>query len=459
VGHGTQDAAGRPAPARRIVVFGNYGNGNLGDEATLESLLRMLRARLPGVEIIAFAMNPDETTARHRIQAEPATRAAARAGSTRPARTPSTATRGPRAILQRMPLVYRTARGMMHVLRSIRRVLADPLFEFRRFQTLRTADILIFPGGGQFSEHVSRFTDLPFPVFKMSLLAKLARTRVLILNVGAGPLRRVTSRWLVRAALRLADYVALRDEASRSLVESIGGRGPLRVYPDIAYGVASLGSGSKQGTASNVGVVGVNLFPHFDGRYTPARGDRYESYLARMATLTMWLLGRGHEVVLFPTQLRADPPVLADLKIRLAEQEGWEALPGQVVEPDVTRVDDLLEILRSTDIVVATRFHGIVLALACGRPVIALSNHSKMDEAMAQMGQEEFLFRADDAVPDRLVEAFMRLEAEHATVSAELAERSRRQRALLDQEFDELFGRVEAAVVADAASEESHAPA
>jgi polysaccharide pyruvyl transferase WcaK-like protein len=457
VGHATQDAGGRPTSAPRIVVFGNYGNGNLGDEATLESLLRMLRARRPGVEIIAFAMNPEETTARHGIQAEPATRPAARAGSTRPARPPSTATPGPRAILRRMPLVDRTARGTVHVLRSIGRVLADPLFEFRRFQTLRTADILIFPGGGQFSEHVSRFTDLPFPVFKMSLLAKLARTRVLILNVGAGPLRRVTSRWLVRAALRLADYVALRDEASRSLVEGIGGRGPLRVYPDIAYGVASLGS--KQGTASKAGVVGVNLFPHFDGRYTPARGDRYESYLARMATLTMWLLGRGHEVVLFPTQLRADPPVLADLKIRLTEQEGWEALAGQLVEPEITRVDDLLEILRSTDIVVATRFHGIVLALACGRPVIALSNHSKMDEAMAQMGQEAFLFRADDAAPDRLVEAFTMLEAEHATVSAELAERSRRQRALLDQEFDELFGRVEAAVVAGAASEESHAPA
>jgi polysaccharide pyruvyl transferase WcaK-like protein len=428
----------------QIVVFGNYGNGNLGDEATLESLLKMLRARLPSVEIIAFAMNPEETTARHGIRAEPATRLAARTGSAPPVPA-SRAARGPRAILRRMPPVYRTARGLVHVLRSIGRVVADPLFELRRFQTLRAADILVFPGGGQFSEHVSRFTDLPLPVFKMSLLATLARKRILILNVGAGPLRRATSRWLVRAALRLADYAAFRDEASRALVERIGGRGPLHVFPDIAYGLATLEA--KPDTTHTASLVGLNLFPHFDGRYTPAREDRYASYLARMATLTMWVLGQGHRVVLFPTQLRADPPVLADLKIRLAEQEGWEALAGQLVEPEITTVGDLLDVLRATDMVVATRFHGIVLALACGRPVMALSNHSKMDEAMTQMGQEAFLFRADDVAPEILIEAFTKLEGEHVALSAELAERSCRQRALLDQEFDELFGRGEAAAV------------
>ena len=145
-GEGKSVTDTRLRAARRIVVFGNHGNGNLGDEATLQALIEQLRARLPEVEIVSFAMNPADTTARHRIRAEPATRLAAQAARARPPE-PSKKDRL-RAALRRVPALFGAVRVGVYVLRSIGRVLADPLFEVRRFQTLREADVLVFAGGG-----------------------------------------------------------------------------------------------------------------------------------------------------------------------------------------------------------------------------------------------------------------------------------------------------------------------
>ena len=68
----------RIGATRRIVVFGNHGSGNLGDEATLQALIEQLRARLPKLEIVSFSVNPADTAARYGIRAEPATRRSTR---------------------------------------------------------------------------------------------------------------------------------------------------------------------------------------------------------------------------------------------------------------------------------------------------------------------------------------------------------------------------------------------
>jgi polysaccharide pyruvyl transferase WcaK-like protein len=52
-------------PAKSLVVCGNYGAGNLGDELILESLLTILRELLPAAEIAVLSGNPEETTSRY----------------------------------------------------------------------------------------------------------------------------------------------------------------------------------------------------------------------------------------------------------------------------------------------------------------------------------------------------------------------------------------------------------
>ena len=335
-----------------------------------------------------------------------------------------------------MPLLFGLVRATLRFLSACGRVVVDPLHEVRQFKTLRGADYLLIGGGGQLSEPVDLFASFPLQVLELTLLAKLARTPVLILNVGVIPLERRSSRLIVRTALRLADYRSVRDELSRTLAERIGAPIPL-VYPDLAYAVDRPLRSDLDRTALK---VAVNVFPHFDGRYLPAAGTRYQRYLDTLSSLTLSLLGRGHTVVLVPTQLRADPPALADLKTCLAATPGWEGVRSGLREEEVSTVDDLLEVLGSCDLVIGTRYHAMVLAFVLGRPVLALASHSKVVQEMTEMGQGAFVCETDSADSATLLAAFDRLLAERAAVEEELEQRVSVRRAQLEREFDQLFG-------------------
>ena len=56
---------------RRIGILGHVGNGNLGDEAIIDALIRGIREVVPGVEFAAFTIRPGDTEARHGIPSFP----------------------------------------------------------------------------------------------------------------------------------------------------------------------------------------------------------------------------------------------------------------------------------------------------------------------------------------------------------------------------------------------------
>ena len=55
----------------RIGLLHHVGGGNLGDDATLESVADGIRQRWSQAEIVAFSMNPDDTETRHVIKSYP----------------------------------------------------------------------------------------------------------------------------------------------------------------------------------------------------------------------------------------------------------------------------------------------------------------------------------------------------------------------------------------------------
>jgi polysaccharide pyruvyl transferase WcaK-like protein len=52
-------------------ILHHVGGGNLGDEATLETVARDIKRRWPNAEIVALSMNPDDTKARHGVKSDP----------------------------------------------------------------------------------------------------------------------------------------------------------------------------------------------------------------------------------------------------------------------------------------------------------------------------------------------------------------------------------------------------
>ena len=89
----------------RISFYGNFGAGNLGNEATLEAVIQQILRRFPDAQLLCFCANPQDVRTRHNIAAFPS-EAVDRSAA---ARSRSSARRGKltrffRIVFRRIPL-------------------------------------------------------------------------------------------------------------------------------------------------------------------------------------------------------------------------------------------------------------------------------------------------------------------------------------------------------------------
>jgi polysaccharide pyruvyl transferase WcaK-like protein len=77
-------------------------------------------------------------------------------------------------------------------------------------------------------------------------------------------------------------------------------------------------------------------------------------------------------------------------------------MPHLRVTPFVPSVRDMLAFIRSCDVVVATRYHGLLLSIAQGVPVIGVSYHPKSFDLLEAVGLREFCVDIDTIDAPRL---------------------------------------------------------
>lgn len=417
------------------------GNKNLGDEATVAAVISNIRQRVPAATISVFSANPEETRARHNVAAFPVTPgvSASRAPITRRAARALPPTAGAGTLghaLRRSRLLRIGFRVLAIGPRALHAVVREIGFVVTSYRRLRDTDFVILTGSGVLSDHFGGPLNFPYTLLKWSLLARVRRARLVFLSVGAGPIGSWASRRLLAWSLRLTSEVSARDRTSRKLIRSLAPRQAVPVLPDLVYSLDVRSPASRSAGRR----IGINVFPHGDPRYWPLPDTgKYQRYLTILAAFVTWLSQMGYEVVLFPTQLRADPPAIEDLRRLLAERGELE--PGAFPEvAAVQEVDDLLVFLKGVHLVVATRFHAIVLASLLHRPVLALANHHKMSDLMTAIGLSEYVLDIESITVESLVERFLALEQNSDVLPPRIADATAQYQKELAHQYDLLLG-------------------
>jgi polysaccharide pyruvyl transferase WcaK-like protein len=425
----------------KYAVFGHVGNGNLGDEAIIAAVIHNLRRRDPSAEIVGLSGNASDTEQRHAIPSFPIRRGS----RSRPVDVPATpasvaAPDHPRPspladALRRVPLLYRAARAGQSFLRRVMAVFAETAFFVRSARRLRGTSVLIVAGSGQLFDGAGGAWGFPWTILKWCILARLRGARVAFASVGAGPIRsRLSSFFLVRA-LSLASYRSFRDENSRELMGSLGFRREGGVVPDLAHSLP-LDPDPRPPAARRV--VGLNPVPYYDPRYWYDRDPaRYGRFVDTLAAFAAELLRRGYALTLFPTQVRADPRVVEDVRTRLVEAG---ADLSRVSVPTVRNLEDLLGCISGTDIVVASRFHGVMLPYLLGKPVLALAYQAKTSDLMAAMGLRDHALPIEGLTVEALLERLDAVERRAPDARRMAREAVASHRRLLDEQYDRLVG-------------------
>lgn len=438
-----------------VGVFGHFGNENLGDESIIAALFSNLRSRIRQAEFIAFSLRPDDTTKRHGVAAYPirrispnkcsdvSTSAEANHGDHS---TFSTATRAQleyvKRRVKRHPLLSQPLRAALQFIRLFATCVREVAFLAKSFWRLRNLDLLIVAGSNQFLDNFGGPWGFPYTLLKWTVLAKLAGVEVLFLNVGAGPLNHPLSNAMVRYAIKLSDYLSVRDFQSRRLLESNGIYEGATVYPDLAFALPPRPRGNtatRDELADSPMIVGINPMPIYDRRYwCDANPAEYDQYIEQLVTFSTRSLRDNCSLVFWSTQTR-DQDVITDVVSGIDRELGCRFDDRlRVVQP--ISVESLLKTIESCDIAVATRFHGVVLSLFCARPVLAICYHPKMQDLMLAAGQGEYAVPFDGLDSTDLFERFTRLRRSQQQATVEIRQRRKEFVERLQMQFDHLFG-------------------
>jgi len=211
-----------------------------------------------------------------------------------------------------------------------------------------------------------------------------------------------------------------------------------RVYPDFAFSLPQTVIPQRGAGNSRRPVVGLGVM-EYAGKYSVANPtDKiYLAYLDNLATFVEWLLARGYYVRLLigdlvDTNAKNDFRDLLRKRISASDEE-------RIVDEPIRSPDELLLQIAATDLVVATRFHNVLLSLFCNKPVISISFHHKCVSLMSSMGLSEYSLDFNNFDADQLSETFCGLERNCEALKSAISQKVIEFREALDYQYEIIF--------------------
>jgi polysaccharide pyruvyl transferase WcaK-like protein len=383
-----------------VGLFGLLGSGNIGNDASMESVLHYLRTDHPDAIVDAMCMGPESVHARFGIET--------------------------------VPLLWsrKYQQRVSGVTGAAIKLAGKGVDACRTAAWVRRHDVVIVPGMGVLETSLPlRPWGVPYSMFLLSASGRLLGTKVALVSVGATVINQRVTRWLFDGAARLAFYRSYRDTASRDAMQQRG-LDTTRdyVFPDLVFGLPA-----PPATPVDPKTVGVGVMAYSGTNDHRGQADEIRSsYTENIKRFIRWLLDDGRKVRLLVGDTW-DATVVAEI---LADVQSYRPglEPGTVVAEPVNSFGDLMRAMGPAATVVATRYHNVMCAMKLGKPVISLGYSSKNTALMADMGMPEFSQLAHELDVDKLIEQFTELERRADELKKLMAEgHAAKQRHLAEQ--------------------------
>jgi polysaccharide pyruvyl transferase WcaK-like protein len=340
-----------------------------------------------------------------------------------------------KARLQRVPGLARIAKPVKAQFKALK-----SLFEACRtdwchwrgaYRFIQRHNLLVVCGGGQLDEEWGGPWGHPYALFKWTLLSRLAGIPCAMVSVGACKVQSRLSRFFLAQAVRFSAYRSYRDENSKRIATSLLSRA-IRdsVVPDLAFcmpeseipdpaNLRSLAKGRKIVAISPIVYGKPGVWPSPDAAV-------FGRYMSEMTSVVSQLLNLDYFLV-FVWSGSIDQCLITEILSRV-DSELRPKLDGQTYIAHLEQWRDLVSVLRSTDVMIASRLHSTLLGFLAQIPVVALSFDPKVDSAMQDLQQQDALLQIRDFTASSVLQTLHSVESQRDGIVQELS--SQRKEAL-----------------------------
>jgi polysaccharide pyruvyl transferase WcaK-like protein len=405
-------AAGKRAAATgkapRIGLAGLIGQGNLGNDGSMEAVLAYLRAQYPDAVIDCLCTDPAVVVRRYDI---------------------------PAAQLRWYDAPRRPAAGMPDAARRViglgLGIIIDAL---HTLAWVRRHDAVIVPGMGVLETTVPmRPWKTPYWMFLLCASGRVAGTKVALVSVGANVTGHRLTKRLITSAVRLAHYRSYRDKVSRDAMSEMGvDTSRDVVYPDVAYALSMPSQSNQVARAVGIGIMDYSG----DNDEVEQAGQLRANYIDQVKRFCRWLLDSGRPVRMF-TSDTADDPLVQEIA---ADARAYrpDLGPSWVVAQSAPSLTELLEQMAPAEMVVATRYHNVLYALLMAKPTLALGYATKHEQLMAEAGLPDFCLPCNALDADQMIQRFSELETRSVELTKIITQRKAEKVRLVDHQLAEM---------------------
>ncbi len=289
-----------------------------------------------------------------------------------------------------------------------------PVSRFNPFavhRAIRGARLLL-SGGGSLLQDATSTRSLLYYV-SVIRYAKSAGVPVAVFANGIGPIQNEKNRKIATKALKLSDYISVRDADSAAELAAMGiAPEKIRLTADPVYRL-SVDEGVRDETKL---VVSLRDCPGAEA-FSPTAVSAVAAVCRRF----------GLSAVLLPMQPRFDRTVCEAVVAKLRDA-GVDARLS-----DASGEEEILSEIRTSRAVFAMRLHALIFATAAGVPAVAVSYDPKIDAVMAYLGLSENVL-ALNASKERAEEVLVRALTDEAA-KERLQSRCRELSALSEEDL------------------------
>lgn len=256
------------------------------------------------------------------------------------------------------------------------------------------------PGTGIIDDFGQGPLDMPAHLDRWTAAAKQSGIPISFVSVGVSTVENTQSRSRFLRSLTRASYCSFRDHASERNAAKLGYANGSGVLPDLAFSLP-VGSRRPLSTPASGATVGVGVMGYYGWNQSLQVGQRiYETYLAKVCIVVQGLLNDGFSIRLLTGDARSDIQAVQDVETRCRTYPG---AGERLFAPDINSYRELLVQIGQTDLVVATRFHNVLLSLKLLRPTVSIGYSDKNDALMAEMGLDTYCHQIESFEAQRVL--------------------------------------------------------
>lgn len=381
-----------------IALMGFLGAGNIGNDASLEVVLQWFAKHSSHTRITLITSDPARARATYELPT--------------------------------LPMTLCPPLGPRGVFHKVRRV-AGRISDFPRLVVLAGQyDAVIIPGMGVLEDSLPVGPwGFPLTLAISAVACKALRHPFVLLDVGAenSTDRRLESMFATTA--RAAKHVSCRDSRSADAIARWTHTRP-SIHPDLVFAhQATLPPDAAYRRGIVIGVMGGDWENAYQGT-RPVRGN----YVTTLTEVGVSLLDDGHDLTLTGGD-DADHAVMQTLHHAITKKRPQLAERLKMIK--VKNYTELTAVMSRAELVVASRYHNLICAMACASPTISVSYAGKCTDLLydIDMGHHSHDIRTVASI--ELLEDIHAVLGDAADISRRLsctsAERAVGARALMDK--------------------------